>query len=104
MATPSESAWHIYILDCDGRYYYTGITTDVARRTRQHQMGKSPGARATRGFTRIERVYAVAIGARSAAQRVEYRLKRLSREEKRRIVQEQPPATQLMNRLGIVAE
>lgn len=93
--------WHVYILDCDGRYYYTGITTDIERRTRQHQSGKSPGARATRGFSTIERVYAVAVGSRSEAQRIEYRLKKLSRKEKRRIIREQPSAVQLMRQLAM---
>ena len=101
MATPSESEWHVYILDCDGHYYYTGITTDVDRRTREHQTGKTPGARATRGFSRIAQVYAVAIGTRGMALRVEYRLKKLSRKEKRRIVQGQPSAVQLMRLLAI---
>ena len=97
----TASNWYIYILDCDGSYYYTGITTDIERRTRQHRAGKSPGARATRGFSSIERVYAVAVGSRSAAQRIEYRLKKLSRKEKRRIVREQPSAVQLMLQLAM---
>lgn len=104
MATPSESKWHIYILDCDGRYYYTGITTDVDRRMREHQTGKTPGARATRGFSMIAPVYAAAIGSRSRALRAEYRLKKLSREEKWRIVQDQPSAAQLMRQLALDTE
>lgn len=101
MATPSESEWHIYILDCDGRYYYTGITTDIERRARQHKTGRAPGAKATRGVFKIEVVYTVAVGSRSTAQRVEHRLKKLSREEKRRIVENCPSALQLMRQLGI---
>lgn len=99
-----DTIWYVYILDCDGRYYYTGITTDVERRTRQHQNGKSPGARATRGFTKIERVFSAAIGTRSKALRAEYRLKNLSREEKKRVVREQPAAAQLVRLLGIAGE
>ena len=101
--TETTAIWYLYILDCDGRAYYTGITTDADRRTRQHQSGRSPGASATRGFSRIERVYTVAIGSRSEAQRAEYRLKRLSREEKGRIVKAQPTAAQLLHQLKIAA-
>ena len=93
--------WHVYILDCDRRCYYTGITTDVDRRLAEHRAGRPPGARATRGFKRIEVVYAAAIGPRGTAQRVEHRLKKLTRQEKQRIVAQGPSAAQLMQALGI---
>lgn len=104
MATPSESRWHVYILDCDGRYYYTGITTDMDRRMREHRSGKPPGARATRGFSKLVPVYAAAVGRRGTALRVEHRLKKLSREEKRRIVREQPSTIALMRLLAMSTE
>lgn len=100
--TPTRTTWYLYILDCDGRYFYTGITTDVDRRLRQHRSGRTPGARATRGFQRIEPVYTVAFDTRSRAQRAEYRLKRLLREEKGRIVKDQPTAAQLLRRLEVI--
>jgi len=100
--TNSDPAWYLYILDCDGRYYYTGITTDVERRLCQHRRGKTRGARATRGFQRIEPAYTVAFDTRALAQRAEYRLKKLLREEKRHIVEDQPTAAQLLRRLGVI--
>ena len=39
--------WTVYILECADSSLYTGITTDLARRIAEHEMGK--GARYTHG-------------------------------------------------------
>ena len=93
--------WYVYILDCDHRFYYTGITTDVDRRLDEHRQGRMPGAKATRGTKHIELGYAETVGSRSEAQRVEYRIKKLSREDKARIVAKQPPIDRLLEMLGM---
>jgi putative endonuclease len=67
---------------------YTGITTDVPRRLTQHQRGK--GAKALRGKGPLMLVFHCAIGDRSAALKVEYRVKQLSRGQKERLVGDQP--------------
>jgi putative endonuclease len=97
----TASTWHVYILDCDHRFYYTGITTDVNRRLAEHREGRMPGAKATRGTKQIELMYSKAVGSRSEAQRVEYRIKQLAREDKARIVAKQPPIDRLLEMLGI---
>ena len=76
--------WHLYMIDCDDSYLYTGITTDVDRRFREHALGLSRGAKALklRRFEQFELIYAMPIGSRSLAQKVEYRVKKLSREQK----------------------
>ena len=62
----------VFDRDKDNRLY-TGITTDVARRISQHQAGN--GAKNLRGRGPLTLHWHSAIGDRSQAQKVEYRLK-----------------------------
>ena len=63
---------------------YTGITTDVSRRFCQHQTGK--GAKALRGKGELELAFSQAVGERSLALRLEYRIKQLTKRQKERLV------------------
>jgi putative endonuclease len=67
---------------------YTGISTDVDRRFMQHTNGS--GAKALRGRGPLTLVYRIAIGDRSAAQRVEHALKSLTKIDKEAVVLAQP--------------
>ncbi len=40
--------YFVYMVRCAGGQLYTGITTDIRRRLREHLSGKEPGARYTR--------------------------------------------------------
>ncbi|PLR36381.1 hypothetical protein CYR55_12030 [Chimaeribacter californicus] len=80
--------WHLYILRTAAGQLYTGITTDVPRRLTQHQNGR--GAKALRGKGPLMLVFHCGIGDRSAALKVEYRVKQLSRGQKERLVGDQP--------------
>ena len=73
--------WHLYLLDCDGRLY-TGISTDPERRLLEHRRGGMRGARFTRGASRLDLLWQIRVGDRSLAQRAEYQLRRLKREDK----------------------
>ncbi len=76
--------WYLYLVRCNDGSLYTGISTDVARRIEAHRSNR--GARRLRGRGPLELVYAHPLGDRSQAQRVEYRVKRLSRHDKERLV------------------
>ena len=76
---------YVYVLECADGTFYTGYTTDVERRVREHDDGE--GAKYTRGRTPVELVYSVAYDSRSAAMSREYELKQLSRGEKERLVE-----------------
>lgn len=78
--------WSVYIIRCDERFLYTGITTDVARRVGEHSSGDRKAAKYTRTFSSIALVYEALIGSRSLAAKIEYRIKRLSRQKKECIV------------------
>lgn len=95
-----DEVWHLYLLrTADGRLY-TGIATDVARRLDEHRAGAPRGAKALRGRGPLELVFQAAVGDRGLAQRVEHRVKALSKADKERLVAEGPSAEQLVARLG----
>jgi putative endonuclease len=72
--------WFVYILRCEDGSLYTGITTDLARRFKQHV--EKTGARYTRSHTVAECVYTETCASRSAALIREAAIKKLSRAEK----------------------
>ncbi|KNB35474.1 GIY-YIG nuclease superfamily protein [Salmonella enterica subsp. enterica serovar Typhimurium] len=76
---------------------YTGITTDVARRYRQHQTGK--GAKALRGKGELTLAFAAQVGDRSLALRIEYRIKQLTKRQKERLVTEREAFEALLSSL-----
>ena len=67
------SEWWVYIVRCGDGSLYTGTTTEVTRRVRQHQAGQ--GGAYTASHRPVRLVYAEAATTRSAAQRREARLK-----------------------------
>ena len=78
---------------------YTGISTEVERRLEQHRSGSSPGARALRGKKSLQLVYRVEVGNRSEASKLEYWIKRLSKQEKESLVASQPGLDWLLGKL-----
>ncbi len=78
------SDWSLYIIQTAQNHLYTGITTDVPRRLRQHQSGK--GAKALRGKGELRLVFSRQLGDRSLALRMEYRIKQLSRAQKEKLI------------------
>jgi len=70
-----------YLLKCRDGTFYTGITTDLARRVREHNASPR-GAKYTRGRRPVRLIYAKKYRTRSAACREEARVKSLPRREK----------------------
>jgi predicted GIY-YIG superfamily endonuclease len=73
-------AWTVYLARCADGSFYTGITTDLARRVAQHNAGS--GAAYTRSRLPVKLVYAERAPNRSGALRREFAIRRLSRREK----------------------
>ncbi len=74
-------SWYVYILRCADDTLYTGITTDVVRRLREHNEAKL-GAKYTRARRPVVLVYKKRCTSRSTAAIREAALKKLSRDEK----------------------
>ena len=72
--------YFVYLLQCGDGSSYTGITTDVKRRFREHRDGKGGHYTRARGATRI--MYTEKYPTRSGALIREAQIKRLSRDKK----------------------
>ena len=72
--------WYLYVLHCRDNSFYTGITTDVARRVAEHQAGA--GARYTRSHLPVELLAAWQYPDQSAAAQAEYQFKALTHNSK----------------------
>jgi len=78
--------YSVYIVVCSDETYYTGITVDVTRRTREHN--ESPkGARYTRARRPVRLVYQEELPDKSSALKREYIIKRMSRAQKSALIQ-----------------
>jgi putative endonuclease len=78
--------WNVYIIRCSDGTYYTGITTDIARRLNEHNTGT--GSKYTRSRTPVELEECKMFPDRSAASKEEYRIKQLSRANKEKLIGE----------------
>lgn len=80
---------YVYLLLCADGTYYTGWTTDVARRLATHQRGQ--GARYTRARLPVTLAYYEELADARAARQREYRLRRQSHAAKRTLAGAHPP-------------
>lgn len=82
---PETVQWWVYMVRCADGSLYTGVTTDVLRRWREHN--ESPrGARYTRTRRPVRLALCVPVPSRAAAGRLEVRLKALPRARKERLL------------------
>ncbi|MBK5274233.1 MAG: GIY-YIG nuclease family protein [Desulfuromonadales bacterium] len=76
--------WQVYIILCSDNSLYTGITTDVERRYRQHANGS--GAKYFRGRQPLRVVYVEDNHSRSSAASREALIKAMTRVDKLSLV------------------
>lgn len=81
MAESDDKSWWVYMIRADDGRYYTGITTDPARRWQQHLEQKN-GAKFFRGRRPQALVYLETGHDRSSASRREAAIKGLRRSGK----------------------
>mgnify|MGYP001614642278 CR=1 FL=1 len=78
--------YYVYLIECADKSLYTGITTDVKRRFKEHASGKG-GA-----YTRSKKVKKVLhteqFETRSQAQKREFEIKNWHREKKLELIKE----------------
>ncbi len=80
-------SWFVYILQCADDSLYTGITTDVERRCKEHNDSSGKlGAKFTRGRQPVSLVHQEDSVSRSAASRREIEIKGLNREQKIQLI------------------
>jgi len=77
--------WYVYILECIDQTLYTGITTDLKKRLEQHNTS-TRGAKYTRGRRPVKMVFSCELSNKSEAQKEEYRIRKLTKTEKIKII------------------
>ncbi|MGG7079317.1 GIY-YIG nuclease family protein [Clostridium sardiniense] len=75
---------YVYIIRCKDKSLYTGWTNNLERRFRAHQEGK--GAKYTKGRGPLELVYFEEFEEKIKAMKREYEVKKMSREEKLKMI------------------
>lgn len=83
--TKQETPWFLYMIRCKGGLLYTGITTDVTRRFKQHESGK--GAKFLRGKGPLSLVFKHPAGNRSEASKLEAVVKKWAKADKEQVIE-----------------
>lgn len=87
--TESKTVWWVYIIRTVDDRLYSGVSTDVDRRYREHRSGGMRAAKYLKAHRPLALVFSTPVGSRSLAQKVEYHLKRLPRGWKNAIIRHQ---------------
>jgi len=81
---PNLMPWYLYVVKCRDESLYTGITTDISRRIKEHNSKK--GAFYTKNKTPVELVYQETLSGQSEARKREAAIKGLPRIEKLNLI------------------
>lgn len=83
--------FYVYILKCGDGSFYCGYTNDIEKRVEKHKSGK--GAKYTRSRLPLEVVYVEEFDNKSDALKRECEIKKLSRIQKEKLVENYPSNT-----------
>ncbi len=78
--------WYLYMVRCSDSSLYTGIATDVVRRFAEHAAQGKQAAKYLRGKGPLILVFAVEVGSRTEASRLEAKVKRLAKIDKEELI------------------
>lgn len=76
-----KEIWYVYLVKCSDNSLYTGITTNVERRVKEHNESNK-GAKYTRSRRPVKLIKYFERPNKSEALKLEYKIKQMSREEK----------------------
>lgn len=80
------ASWFVYLIENRLGQLYTGCTTDPLRRMRQHCGAITGGARALKGKGPLRFRAVLSVADKSAALKLEYAIKQLSRAQKNALI------------------
>ncbi len=83
---PEHKGYYVYLLECADGTLYAGSTTDVERRLIEHNESVK-GAGYTKSRRPVKLLYQEDCGTQSEAQKREYDIKQLTREQKLALVE-----------------
>ncbi|MDI9476021.1 MAG: GIY-YIG nuclease family protein [Natronincolaceae bacterium] len=75
---------YVYILQCSDKSLYTGWTNDIEKRVKIHEEGK--GGKYTRSRLPVRLVYFEEYDDKISAQKREYEIKQMKREDKLKLI------------------
>ncbi len=79
-----HSTYYVYIVQCVNGTYYTGYTSDIAKRIEAHNKGS--GAKYLKGKTPVQLVYLKEYGYYKNALKEERRIKTFGRKKKEKLI------------------
>lgn len=82
----NTSSYFTYMIQCADNTYYIGITNSIEKRIKAHNGEIKGGAKYTRFKRPVRLVYKEECRDRSTASKREYELKKLTREQKQRLI------------------
>ncbi|WP_419571662.1 GIY-YIG nuclease family protein [Rheinheimera sp.] len=91
--------WYLYLVKSPTGMLYTGISTEPARRLRQHNGELAGGAKALRGKGPFELAFSLAFADKSSASKAEALVKSWSKERKLQLCQHEPLPLGQLNQL-----
>ncbi len=80
--------YYTYMLRCEDNSIYTGMTTDLERRLEEHQSKSDKCAKYTLTHSAINFEAAWESSTRSMASKLEYNIKKLTKQEKETLIKE----------------
>jgi putative endonuclease len=78
-------SWSVYILECNDKTLYTGITTDIQKRIEKHNSGK--GAKYTRSRLPVVLLLCKYVGTKSDALKLEAKIKKHKKCDKLKVLE-----------------
>lgn len=85
LARNEPGQWYVYIIEADDGSWYTGVTTDIQRRFKEHTTG-AKGARYFRGRQPKTVIFTEGEHTRASACQREAQIKKLNRAQKQIVV------------------
>jgi len=97
VANKTDTNWSLYIIKTRLNTLYTGISTDVDRRFKEHSGDSKKAARYLRGKGPLELVWQHPVGSKREALMIESRIKKLNRRQKQGLIDGQMDPISLLN-------
>jgi putative endonuclease len=82
----TQVPWYVYIVECADKSLYTGITTNLDSRIKQHNENNRLGSKYTRVRRPVALVYSEIHESKSSAAKREAAIKKLGRTEKMKLI------------------
>jgi len=92
--------WFLYLIRCKDNSLYTGITTDVSRRFKEHQGNDRKGSKFLRGKAPLKLVLKKKIGDKSLTSKVEASVKKMPKAKKELLVTGNLKIKEIIDQVG----